>query len=71
MDLVSKLETRFGKWRSNRMAVPTKNYDAPIPEGEGRIEVFHRANSPQSMIIAGQVLPMKGTDDLFKAQCSQ
>lgn len=64
--LVEKLEKRFGNWRVQGTAAPAKNYDAPIPVGEGKIVVFHRPNAPQSMILAGQVLPMKGTDDLVK-----
>ena len=64
--LVSKLEMRFGKWEGSGKPAPAKNYDAAIPDGEGKIVVIHRANSPQSLILAGQVLPMKGTDDLLK-----
>ena len=41
------------------------NCAAAIPEGEGGIVVIHRPNSPQSMILAGQVLPYKGSDDLL------
>jgi len=65
-NLMEKLETRFGKWAGTGSAAAPKNYNAIIPVSESRIEVFHRANSPQSMIIAGQVLPVKGTDDLLK-----
>lgn len=65
-DLVEKLEMRFGNWTGEGTAAPAKNYDAPIPDGTGKIVVFHRPNAPQSLILAGQVLPMKGTDDLLK-----
>lgn len=64
--LTQKLETRFGKWQGKGAAAPAKNYDVAIPEGEQKIVVFHRPNSPQSLILAGQVLAMKGTDDLLK-----
>ena len=63
--LVDKLEMRFGKWKGEGKAAPAKNFDAAIPDGEGRIVVVHRPNSPQSMILAGQVLPYKGSDDLL------
>lgn len=63
--LLEKLEMRFGKWEGQGQAAPTKNFDAAIPEAQGKIVVIHRANSPQSMILAGQVLPFKGTDDLL------
>ena len=64
-ELVDKLEMRFGQWKGEGKAAPAKNFDAAIPEGEGRIVVIHRPNSPQSMILAGQVLPYKGSDDLL------
>ncbi len=64
--LLEKLEMRFGQWSVEGQAAPAKNFDAPIPEAQGKIIVIHRANSPQSMILAGQVLPYKGTDDLLK-----
>lgn len=63
--LIEKLEMRFGQWKGEGGAAPEKNFDAAIPEAEGKIVVIHRANSPQSMILAGQVLPVKGTDDLL------
>ncbi|MEO9601543.1 pitrilysin family protein [Parasphingorhabdus sp.] len=64
-ELLDKLEMRFGRWQGSGQAAPAKNFDAPVPEGEGRIIVIHRPNSPQSMILAGQVLPYKGADDLL------
>lgn len=64
--LIEKLEMRFGNWAGKGTPAPAKNYDAEIPEGKGKIVVFHRPNAPQSLILAGQVLPMKGTDDLLK-----
>lgn len=65
-ELLDKLEMRFGKWTGTGEAAPAKNFDIAIPEGESKIVVFHRPNSPQSMILAGQVLQYKGTDDLLK-----
>ena len=64
--LIEKLEMRFGQWSGTGEAALAKNFDAAIPEGQGRIIVIHRANSPQSMILAGQVLSAKGTDDLLR-----
>ncbi|MEP3226653.1 MAG: pitrilysin family protein [Parasphingorhabdus sp.] len=63
--LIEKLEMRFGQWSGTGPMAPAKNFDAAIPEAEGKIVVIHRANSPQSLILAGQVLPVKGTDDLL------
>ena len=64
-ELVDKLELRFGRWKGEGKAAPAKNFDAAIPEAEGRIIAIHRPNSPQSIILAGQVLPYKGSDDLL------
>ena len=64
-ELVDKLELRFGRWNGEGKAAPEKNFDAAIPEAEGKIIAIHRPNSPQSIILAGQVLPYKGSDDLL------
>lgn len=69
-EILPELEARFGKWPSNRMALLPKNFDAPLPEKAGRIVVIDRPNSPQSMILAGQVLDVKGTDDLLPLQAA-
>ncbi len=63
--LLEKLEMRFGRWKPDGQPAASKNFDAAIPQAEGKIIVIHRANSPQSLILAGQVLPFKGTDDLL------
>jgi len=64
-ELVDKLELRFGRWKGEGKAARPKNFDAAIPDAEGRIIAIHRPNSPQSIILAGQVLPYKGSDDLL------
>lgn len=64
-DMLPMLEARFGKWPSNRMALQQKDFSAAIPEGQGRIILVDRPNSPQSLILAGQVLKAKGTDNLL------
>lgn len=64
-DIMPMLEARFGKWPSNRMALMQKDFSAAIPAGQGRIIVIDRPNSPQSLILAGQVLKAKGTDNLL------
>ncbi len=57
------LDSRFGNWPSNRMARPTKNFAVAVPKpGATHIYLADRPNSPQSVILAGQVLPMKGPD---------
>ncbi|WP_373487573.1 M16 family metallopeptidase [Blastomonas sp.] len=64
-EILPMLETRFGKWASNRMALTQKDFSAAVPAGAGKIIVIDRPNSPQSLILAGQVLKAKGTDNLL------
>ena len=64
--LLNKLELRFGKWKPKGKAAPAKNFDKAIPASTGKIVVYDRANSPQSMILAGEVLPYDGKADLLK-----
>ncbi len=60
--LLPMLDEAFGKWRDNRMAVPIKELDEAIPAPSPRIVLIDRPNSPQSVIVAGRVLPMTGRD---------
>lgn len=57
------LEKSFGDWRASG-AKPTKNFAAPIAAQTGHILLLDRPNTPQSLIFGGEVLPVKGTDDL-------
>jgi predicted Zn-dependent peptidase len=57
------LEKSFGDWRASG-AKPVKNFTAPIAAQKGHILLLDRPNTPQSLIFGGQVLPVKGTDDL-------
>nr|WP_309547076.1 pitrilysin family protein [Sphingomonas sp. SUN039] len=57
------LEARFGNWPSNRMARPKKDFSATIPAAAAtKIYLADRPQSPQSVILAGQVLDMTGKD---------
>nr|WP_255586862.1 pitrilysin family protein [Hephaestia mangrovi] len=57
------LEKSFGDWRSSG-AKPVKDFKTPIAPQQGRILLLDRPNTPQSLIFGGEVLPVKGTDDL-------
>ncbi|MEO6080072.1 MAG: pitrilysin family protein [Steroidobacteraceae bacterium] len=63
-DLLPLLEARFGEWKPADVAKGTKNFDAKIPAKSERIVLVNRPQSPQSMILAGQVLSQLGSDDL-------
>jgi predicted Zn-dependent peptidase len=57
------LEKSFGDWRTTGPK-PAKDFSTPIAPQVGRIMLFDRPNTPTSLIFAGQILPVKGTDDL-------
>jgi predicted Zn-dependent peptidase len=58
------LESRFGKWTAPG-AAGVKRIDQPIPAPRPRAVLIDRPGSPQSVIVAGEVLGAKGTDELL------
>ena len=56
------LEASFGDWRAPTSPKPVKPLDAAIPAPKPRIVLIDRPNSPQSVIVAGRVLPLTGRD---------
>ncbi len=63
--LLPMLEAAFGKWENPAGPAPAKPLGAVIPAPSPRIIVIDRPNSPQSVILAGRVLPLTGkTPDL-------
>jgi predicted Zn-dependent peptidase len=57
------LEARFGNWPANRMARPKKDFSVAIPTPPAtKIYLADRPQSPQSVILAGQVLSITGKD---------
>jgi len=64
--LVPMLESRFGNWQPPAVARGTKAFDAPVPAPRPRIVLIDRPQSPQSFILAGQVIPAEGTQDLLE-----
>jgi zinc protease len=63
-ELLPQLEARFGNWKPANVTKGTKNFSAKIPAKSERIVLVNRPQSPQSMILAGQVLDQVGSDDL-------
>jgi predicted Zn-dependent peptidase len=61
-ELLPQLEAAFGRWRGVRSAPPQKHNDMPIPAPRSRLVVVDRPNSPQSVLLLGRVLPIRGTD---------
>jgi len=58
------LESRFGQWTATGSA-PVKSIDQAIPAAKARIVLLDRPGSPQSMIVGGEVLKSRGTDELL------
>ena len=56
------LEASFGDWCAPAGPRPVKLLDAAIPAPRPRIVLIDRPNSPQSVIVAGRVLPLTGRD---------
>jgi predicted Zn-dependent peptidase len=64
-ELVTALEARFGDWAAPATAKGVKNFALATPAPRARIVLVDRPQSPQSLITAGTVLPVRGTDDLL------
>lgn len=62
--VLSLLDARFGNW-SVAGAKGVKDISAPIPEARARIVLVDRPNSPQSVIMAGQVLDLTGDREIL------
>jgi zinc protease len=60
----AQLESQLGDWRADG-AKGTKNLEAAIPAARSRIVLIDRPGSPQSVILAGQVLPVTGDEELI------
>ena len=54
------LEKAFGNWKAPASAAPAKPITTPVPPARSRIVLIDRPNSPQSVIVAGRVLPLTG-----------
>jgi predicted Zn-dependent peptidase len=64
-ELVPQLEARFGNWTAPAAAKGVKDFAAAPPAPRARIVLVDRPQSPQSLITAGTVLPVRGTEDLL------
>jgi len=62
-ELMPLLEARFGRWAKPAVAKGDKIFAAPAAGQKARIVLIDRPQSPQSYIMAGEVLPMRGVDD--------
>ncbi|MEP7221451.1 MAG: pitrilysin family protein [Novosphingobium sp.] len=65
-DLKPLLEQAFGNWIAAGTK-PVKSLDKPVPQPRPRVVVIDRPGSPQSVIMAGRVLPLTGRDSGHEA----
>ncbi|NCP12013.1 MAG: insulinase family protein [Sphingomonadales bacterium] len=63
-EVTQLLNRSFGDWQAPATALPTKNFAVAVPKPSPRVVLIDRPNSPQSIILAGRVLDVKGSDDL-------
>ena len=63
--VTAALDRALGDWSAPAVARGVKNFDVAIPATDPRIVIVNRPQSPQSFILAGQVLNAQGTDDLL------
>jgi predicted Zn-dependent peptidase len=61
--LTPQLEARFGTWRAPAVPKGVKQFPARARTRENRIILVDRPQSPQSFILAGQLLDVEGTED--------
>jgi predicted Zn-dependent peptidase len=58
------LEQSFGAWKPEGPK-GVKNFAAATPPAQSRIVLIDRPGSPQSLILGGALLPVKGKDELI------
>jgi zinc protease len=61
------LEARFGTWTAPAEPKGKKLFPTAAPAPRSRIILIDKPQSPQSMILAGAVLSIRGTDDTLRA----
>jgi predicted Zn-dependent peptidase len=67
-EVTRQLERSFGNWQAPAVARGSKDFSVAIPVPTPRILLVNRPNSPQSVIVAAQVLEARGRDDLTVLQ---
>src|SRR3546814_18381719 len=63
-DLKKELDATFGDWKAPATPKPVKHFEIAVPKPQPRILLVDRPKSPQSVILAGKVLGVKGGDGL-------
>jgi predicted Zn-dependent peptidase len=64
--LVPLLESRFGNWAAPSVPKGVKQFPGATTAGASKIYLIDKPQSPQSMILAGEALGVRGVDDPLK-----
>ena len=65
------LEKAFGTWTAPSACAPARSRSVRrCPKAKTRIVLVDRPKSPQSVILAGEILDAKGRDDLVTLQAA-
>jgi len=62
-EVQAELNRALGDWSAPSAARGEKRFAAAVPAAQPRIVLIDRPQSPQSLILGGQILPLSGTDD--------
>ena len=65
-EIVPLLESRFGNWSAPSAPKGVKQFPAVANAGGSHIYLIDKPQSPQSMILAGEPLGIRGVDDPLK-----
>ena len=63
-EVKKELDAAFGDWKAPATPKPVKHFEIAVPKPQPRILLVDRPKSPQSVILAGKVLDVKGGDGL-------
>src|SRR3546814_1406445 len=64
LEVKKELDATFGDWKAPATPKPVKHFEIAVPKPQPRILLVDRPKSPQSVILAGKVLDVKGGDGL-------
>jgi len=67
-EITAQLEKSFGSWAKPSVAKGTKSFKDVALATKTKVIIVDRANSPQSMIVAGHLMPSSGADNYLELE---
>jgi zinc protease len=61
-EVTRALNADLGRWKPDGSQKPVKDFSVAIPKASSRILLVDRPNAPQSVVLAGRVLNLKGRE---------